>query len=271
MKTINKKGGSFELKVAKIEGQNVTLLDCNSDEEIIVSKSQLKYFQKVEVNSTIFAYVHADYNGSDRLFIYPDRNITKSIKEVVDENIRKNILEEMEHFSGEQLEKIADLIRKGYDISNLAEAARVKFWRPESQTIEYKQSFTLEEISETVVSFFNCEGGTIVLGVSDNCETIGLESNGLSEDYMRRCIINHLRQTTTGCLLFNRIRISFGVIQHHLVGLIEIPAHQGMETAYFRNKLVVRKDCTTHHLYGMDHSLWLISRLAANGNMFYSI
>ena len=266
MLEFTKKGGSFKLKVAKIEETKVLLQDCQSNDELTVSRNQLKHFGPIETGMVLNAFCHADYNDSDRIFLYPDRTCSEPVLKVVDDAVKMNVIQSIPDFSIETMEKIALAITRGGDAEDLASAAGVSMWRPESSTLEYKSGYNPDAISEAIVAFFNSdEAGTIYLGVSDSLETVGLEANGMTEDQMRRGIINHLRQTTSGsgAMVFNRIKIKFDTVQGHLIAKIEVPSHQGMEVAYFKNSLVVRIDCTSHHLSPEEHTQWLLQRVKA--------
>lgn len=261
MLEFTKKGGSFKLKVAKIEETKVLLQDCQSNDELTVSRNQLKHFGPIETGMILNAYCHADYNDSDRIFLYPDRTCSEQVRKVVDDGAKMNIIQSIGDFSQETLEKIALVISRGGDAEELAAAAGVSMWRPESGSIEYKFSYNIDAISEAIVAFFNSEGGSVYVGVSDSLETVGLEANGLTQDQMKRGVLNHLRQTTSGAMVFNRIKIKFDTVQGHLIAKIEVPSHQGMEVAYYRNDLVVRIDCTSHHLSPEEHTQWLLQRV----------
>ena len=256
-----KKGGSFKLKVAQIDEATVLLQDCQSNEELTVSRNQLKHFGPIETGMVLNAYCHADYNDSDRIFLYPDRTCSEPVLKVVDDAVKMNIIQSIADFSQETLEKIALVISRGGNAEELAAAAGVSTWRPESSTLEYKSGYNPDAISEAIVAFFNSAGGSIYVGVSDSLETVGLEANGMTEDQMRRGIINHLRQTTSGAMVFNRLKITFDTVQGHMIAKIEVPSHQGMEVAYYKNSLVVRIDCTSNHLSPEEHTQWLLQRV----------
>lgn len=266
MLEFSKRGGSFKLKVAKINERTVLLQDCQSNDELTVSRNQLKHFGPIETGMVLNAYCHADYNDSDRIFLYPDRTCSEPVLKVVDDAVKMNVIQSIPDFSIDTMEKIALAITRGGDAEDLAAAAGVSMWRPESSTLEYKSGYNLDAISEAIVAFFNSdEAGTIYLGVSDSLETVGLEATGMTEDQIRRNVINHLRQTTSGsgAMVFNRIKITFDTVQGHMIAKIEVPIHQGMEVAYFKNSLVVRIDCTSHHLSPEEHTQWLLQRVKA--------
>lgn len=256
-----KKGGSFKLKVAQIDEATVLLQDCQSNEELTVSRNQLKHFGPIETGMVLNAYCHADYNDSERIFLYPDRTCSEQVRKDVDDGAKMNIIQSIADFSQETLEKIALVISRGGNAEELAAAAGVSTWRPESSTLEYKSGYNLDAISEAIVAFFNSAGGSIYVGVSDSLETVGLEANGMTEDQMRRGIINHLRQSTSGVMVVNRINITFDTVQGHMIAKIEVPSHQGMEVAYYKNSLVVRIDCTSNHLSPEEHTQWLLQRV----------
>ena len=260
MMNVSKKGDSFKLRVVKIKEDEVLLQDCKSNDELTVSKNQLRHFGSIEVGMVLNTFIHADYNGSDKVYIYPDRNSSQPVKSVIEDNVKMNVLERLSEFDQASLEKMAAVISKGYTPEELAAAAGVTLWRPESSTLEYKTGCNFEEISQTIVAFFNSDGGTLYLGISDLLEVIGLEANGLTTDQMRRGIINNLRQTTSGTMIFNRIQIVFDLVQGHLIAKITVPSHQGMEVAYHKHSLVVRIDCTSHHLSSEEHTQWIIQR-----------
>ena len=261
MMNVSKKGDSFKLRVVKIKEDEVLLQDCKSNDELTVSKNQLRHFGSIEVGMVLNTFIHADYNGSDKVYIYPDRNSSQPVKADIEDNVKMNVLEGLSEFDLASLEKVATVISKGYKTpEELAAAAGVTLWRPESSTLEYKTGCNFEEISQTIVAFFNSDGGTLYLGISDLLEVIGLEANGLTTDQMRRGIINNLRQTTSGTMIFNRIQIVFDHVQGHLIAKITVPSHQGMEVAYHKHSLVVRFDCTTHRLEGEEHTQWIIQR-----------
>lgn len=257
---ITKRGESHDFKVVKIEGSKVSLREVSSMEELVVSMYQLKHFGHLTPGMVIHAFCHADYAGEDRIIIYPDRNYSQPVEKIIEENVRLQVLENLPEFDIETLERIAKVICTGGNPEELASAAGVTVWRNESLTLEYKEGLNLDAITEAICSFFNSKGGIIVAGVSDSLETVGLEGNGLKEDDMRRRIINHVRQQTSGALLLDKIKIRFGSVQHHTICLIEVPEHQGNEVAYYRNQLVVRFDCTTHRLEGEEHTQWIIQR-----------
>ena len=261
MLEFSKRGGSFKLKVAKINERAGLLQDCQSNNELTVSKFQLRYFGPIETGMVLNAYCHADYNDSDRIFLYPDRTCSEPVLKVVDDAVKMNIIQSIADLSQETLEKIALVISRGGNAEELAAAAGVSTWRPESSTLEYKSGYNPDAISEAIVAFFNSAGGSIYVGVSDSLETVGLEANGMTEDQMRRGIINHLRQTTSWAMVFNRIKITFDTIQGHMIAKIEVPSHQGMEVAYYKNSLVIRIDCTSHHLSPEEHTQWLLQRV----------
>ena len=199
MLEFSKRGGSFKLKVAKINERTVLLQDCQSNDELTVSRNQLKHFGPIETGMVLNAYCHADYNDSDRIFLYPDRTCSEPVLKVVDDAVKMNVIQSIPDFSIDTMEKIALAITRGGDAEGLAAAAGVSMWRPESSTLEYKSGYNLDAISEAIVAFFNSdEAGTIYLGVSDSLETVGLEATGMTEDQIRRNVINHLRQTTSG-------------------------------------------------------------------------
>ena len=261
MLKLTKRGGSFKLKVAKIEETKVLLQDCQSNDELTVSRNQLKHFGTIETGMVLNAFCHADYNDSDRIFLYPDRTCSEPVLKVVDDAVKMNVIQSIPDFSIETMEKIALAITRGGDAEDLASAAGVSMWRPESSTLEYKSGYNPDAISEAIVAFFNSAGGSIYVGVSDSLETVGLEANGMTEDQMRRGIINHLRQTTSGVMVVNRINITFDTVQGHMIAKIEVPSHQGMEVAYYKNSLVVRIDCTSNHLSPEEHTQWLLQRV----------
>ena len=261
MLEFTKKGGSFKRKVAQIDEATVLLQDCQSNEELTVSRNQLKHFGPIETGMVLNAYCHADYNDSERIFLYPDRTCSEQVRKDVDDGAKMNIIQSITDFSQETLEKIALVISRGGNAEELAAAAGVSTWRPESSTLEYKSGYNPDAISEAIVAFFNSAGGSIYVGVSDSLETVGLEANGMTEDQMRRGIINHLRQTTSGAMVVNRIKITFDTVQGHMIAKIEVPSHQGMEVAYYKNSLVVRIDCTSNHLSPEEHTQWLLQRV----------
>lgn len=258
----SKKGDYFKLRVVKIQEDEILFQDCKSNDELTVSKNQLRHFGSIEVGMVLNTFIHADYNGSDKIYIYPDRNSSSQpVKAVIEDNVKMNVLERLSEYDLASLEKVAAVISKGYTTpEELADAAGVTLWRPESSTLEYKTGCNFEEISQTIVAFFNSDGGTLYLGISDSLEVIGLEANGLTTDQMRRGIINNLRQTTSGTMIFNRIQIVFDHVQDHLIAKITVPSHQGMEVAYHKHSLVVRIDCTSHHLSSEEHTQWIIHR-----------
>lgn len=261
MISFTKKGQSLEFQIGKIEGSKVILRETSTAEELVVSMYQLKHFGHLESGMIIHAYCHADYSGEDRFYIYPDRNYSEPVDKIIDENVRLNVLEKILEFDQPTLEKIASVISKGnINPEELSAAAGVSTWRPESSTLEYKSGYNPDAISEAIVALFNSFGGDIFVGVSDSLKAVGLEANGLTEDQMRRGIINHLRQTTSGTMLFDRIQIRFETVQGHMIAHIIVPEHQDGEIAYYRNSLVVRVDNTSHHLSGENHTQWILQR-----------
>lgn len=49
----------------------------------------------------------------------------------------------------------------------------------ETQTVEFKTSFTIQVI-ETLVAFANSQGGSVYIGVNDNAKVVGVTINAES-------------------------------------------------------------------------------------------
>lgn len=64
--------------------------------------------------------------------------------------------------------------------------------RGENEVVEFKQEITEEKtkdkFAETVVAFSNTSGGTILIGVNDNCEVVGIRDPRLEEDRARKTL-----------------------------------------------------------------------------------
>ncbi len=98
----------------------------------------------------------------------------------------------------------------------------------ESQTAEFKQSFAeMKEILEAICAFANTEAGTVLVGVSDKCEVIGLK---IGKDTVEK-IPQKIRETIDPNVFPS---ISVEKIEGKRIVAIEIPeAHE--KPVFFKN------------------------------------
>ena len=173
------------------------------------------------------AFVHADYNGSGKLMVYPYR-------------------------SGDAVHK-----RSGMDNGPAAPAKKIEnmIWSPESEVIEDKANPNqLDAIAETAAAFYNAHGGTIRIGVSDHPKTtVGIEGGStiaeFNSDEVTRKIMLFIKSVTTGTL-YQEINFDYQVVDNHVVAFVKVP--KGKTVVYYRGRLVRRVLATNMTLQGQD-------------------
>ncbi|MDD3775803.1 MAG: putative DNA binding domain-containing protein, partial [Sulfurovaceae bacterium] len=109
----------------------------------------------------------------------------------------------------------------------------------ESQTVEFKTSFSKEAI-ESVVAFANANGGSIIIGVSDDSQVIGITiSPETLKDY-----INQIKQNTQPNII---VDINDYIIQDKTVAIINIQ-EQPIKPIAYKNRYYKRVKNSNHQM-----------------------
>lgn len=102
----------------------------------------------------------------------------------------------------------------------------------EGQRVEFKSQYpdNVNELAKVIASFATSEGGMVFLGVNNEGDVIGLNSQKLSVDELSNRISNLVRIAIDPSL---NIQIGFWEIQSKTFSVIEVP--KGPEPVYFVN------------------------------------
>ena len=139
----------------------------------------------------------------------------------------------------------------------------------ETEKIEFKQAAFLsphsnkpedsmrKNVAEAVAAFMNSNGGTLLIGVSDDCQVLGIDHEFASANSSKKNWDGY--QLAIADIIQNRLSVSnpfrfYQVSQHQVYGktICRVDVQKSSGPVYLDKKLVVRDGNRTRELHGPD-------------------
>ena len=162
-------------------------------------------------------------------------------------------------------------------ISDIDELKVLKLISQDESTVhEYKSTLRLDlktkkhekyitfDVLKTIAAFLNTEGGTLVIGVTDNKNVIGLEVETKNIDEWSRCLVDNIRDKIDKKFMETYIKLETKKYKNLTIGILYCQKLPKSEQAFLEDKnrkeLFVRTHASTKKLDPKDLVDWIKTR-----------